>query len=950
MMETAKKICWRSHLASVALFLCVASVAHADDKLKNGNFEQGLSPWWGDGRVVQEHAGERKQFARLERGYLVQENIPVVEGRRYQISALVKTTETDIGAAFAQVSFRGPHVAPGWSGPAAIELEGRTERALFVVWAAPTWRRVSVVVQAPARADQMVLYLRKQDGSGSAAFDDISVVETSASPTSPEDALRAQLSGMFRTPSVEASGALDVLEKLASKAPAAHVFMHQGVAQMQVYVGRGEDLTTLNAASDLAIYLQRATGVRLGLIASDEQPGRGPSLIVGRHNKLVQALVPEAAFEGLGDEGFIIKSVGEHIVIAGRTPRADLYGVNWFLEHRVGVVWPAPNVVHVPTLSNLIFPRQDERQIPRFGYRGVLNAETSDKAWRARLMLNGDSHGPSYFPSPPGLGGGDRSWQSPRTSATFAELLPRRLYGAAHPEWFAGGQVAMMDPEVRRLMAEAIIGRLQKRPDYRDLWFDIHDMDWGWDMDPASRKFADAHGGSPAAPRLDMVIDIAQRVREKLPGARFAFNAYHWSFAPPLGMKVPDHVLVYPMTIQVDYSHALNEGPNAELGREIVGWTKIAKHVLVWDHVANFAGFIQPTPNLYQIGDSIRWLGGVENIQGYFAEGTWNTLDGEFASLRAWLIAHMLWDSDQDVRTLIALYCDAYYGPQAGPLVARYIALEQAAIVRAGDRLGERAGPDLRMYDASFVREADRLFDQAETLAGNESYLSRVRVARLPVDYVALVRRHDLALGGDVERRARFERTLRATRIRQYRQGGRVEELERLLNVQRKTPAPPPGATGVPGKDWFDIQDLSFNRYGAVDIVADPQASDGAAARLPASARGWYLQMKLDKLPPGKRWRLFVVMRRDQAAAAARVGMAPPMTCSVEAAGADWAAGRYQVIEVPGGPFQRTVDHNVSLYVQRSGPANSGAVYVDRVFGQPWNPSLLTPTCPDQPE
>jgi hypothetical protein len=232
-------------------------------------------------------------------------------------------------------------------------------------------------------------------------------------------------------------------------------------------------------------------------------------------------------------------------------------------------------------------------------------------------------------------------------------------------------------------------------------------MDWGWDPDDASRAFARAWRCAVGGVRRPGARRVG-RVRAEVPGARFAMPAYHWGFAPPGGMLVPDHVRVYPMTIQVDYSAALNDARNARLRDRLVRWNEIAQHVTVWDHVVDFGGYLQPTPNLYPIGRSIAWLATLQHVDGYFAEGDWRSRGGEFASLRVWLIARLLWTPTADARALVREYCDAYYGA-AGPAIVRYIDRMHAALRASGDVLAEQTPLGMSMYTYEFVRDSDAI-------------------------------------------------------------------------------------------------------------------------------------------------------------------------------------------------------------------------------------------------
>jgi hypothetical protein len=777
-------------------------------------------------------------------------------------------------------------------------------------------------------------------------FRALRIEETELPVTTAADQRRQELRQQMFRGDAGNSAVTDVLARAQGTSPRKLTIAENGSPKAHIHVSDAEDVMTLNAAQELSTYLGKITGGDFSTYSTDVSTFTGPLLIVGRKNALTRGLVDEAAFNDLGEDGFIIESRGPHLVIAGATPRGTMYGVFWFLDRKLGIKWLDPTFTSVPSKPSITLGPFAERHRPRFAVREVLSVEGEDKRWRAHNLMNGESHGPSFRPTPPEYDSWDHSWAAgPGSVATFYDLLPPERYRDTHPEWYAGGQLAMMDPDMRSTMAAEVAQRLRDRPGLIGTWFGLHDMDWGWDMDQASAAFAAQHGRQPSAPRLDMARDVADRVRARLPESRFYMNAYHWSFTPPTGMSVPDHILIVPMTIQVDYSSPLYAGRNTKLGQDLVGWNKIARNVLVWDHITNFGGFIQPTPNLEQIGESIKWLAGLDHVIGYFAEGSWNTAGAEFAPLRAWMISRLLWDPTEDVRAVIAEFCRHYYGPAAGP-INRYIDLMQAGIRQSGDRLGERAGPDLKMLTYDFVKEADQLFDEAEHLAANDpTVLAHVRTARIPLDYVALLRRQEYAetarsrnesWGSNQERLTRFMANIEVAGLTQFRQGASMEELRDLVAIERKPSRLP---ADVPS-DSIAFQDLSFDLYDMARIVPDDMASDGAAAMLAGTSSGWVLQFKPYKLPASGEWRLFMSMRGDvpsgqDSEVCARVGSSPPMNRYSEVTCGDIAGKAYRLVEVSGGPFTFSDDHQQGIYVQLAANAVDKHIFVDRLIAVP---------------
>lgn len=930
-----------------AILIAASASANADSVapniLRNGNFESGKSPWWGASGAVVDFTNDGRSVLKLIQGFVCQDKIPIEGGKRYRISMKIRSDAASESSIFVQISYRGAGVDPGWRGPMSVQLAGGTEPALFATGGAHDWRSFSAIVEAPPSASELLIYLRKSDNTpGEALFSEVEVTKTADAVTTAADLRKSELTKLVASRQLRAVTKVNI-----SVTPQTISLAQNGRTDYKIYVGTEPDVITLNAAAELANYLQRISGVKFLPLLPEALAANDPLIVIGRDNPLAQQLAPDIPYDTLGDDGFVIRYVGRHVVVAGATPRGTMYGVNWFLDRKFGVKWLSPDYTYVPNMRNLTVIPANEVQIPRFRYREVLSAEGEDKTFRAHNLLNGESHGPSFSPSPPEIDSWTHEWSAKGGEANFLELLPTSIYGKAHPEWYVGGQLAMMNKDLRREMVNVLISRLRALPDYRRTWFEVHDMDWEWDMDPESRLFADAHGQRPSAPRLDMMVDVANRVRAVLPDAKLAFNAYHWSFTPPEGMRVPDYLLVVPMTIHVDYSSALNKGRNEKLGRDIATWNAISEHIFVWDHVTNFSGFIQPTPNIYPIGESIKWLASLNHIEGYFAEGSFNTPAAEFSSLRAWLIARLLWNPNEDTRQLVSQYCEYYFGHAAAPFIVRYIDLMHAAIAKSGDILREKTQVDMRMFDLDFIRAADKLFyDASAAAAPSTVFAKHVQEARMPIDYVILARRNDYRAAAsrlsevwddDIAiRYARLMSTAQTAGLKLYRQDGSIDELSRLLAIERRESKSSELISNIPKSDWFELQDLSFNRYSSTDILADPAASDGASARMLGSDPTWAVQVKLDKLPKTGCWDLYVDIRADGDPSrendnAARVGSYPPFGNFAEVKLGDLKDNRYHSVKVPGGPFSYSESFERGIYVQPQ--AATKFVYVDRATG-----------------
>ncbi|MHB1158505.1 MAG: DUF4838 domain-containing protein [Phycisphaerales bacterium] len=922
------------------------------DGIANGGFENGQASWWGPGlqnsagQIMKENAAEGSACLKLTSQWVCQDKINVEGGKNYRISMKVRCDQVPDGAAFVQMSFRGESVDPGWRGPYAAHHEP----AIVVTGGTHEWKEFSTVVEAPAGADQMLIYLRKQGDAGAVYYDDVKMEATDVAAMTAAMLQRDAMAAKWFAPVTDAASAQAVIEKVLQSANTKTDLLtlaDQGKTTYRIYVGDKTDVVSLNAAVELAENIEKITGAKFGPFAHDTAPSDQPLLVIGRDNALTRKLCPDIPYDALGHDGFVIRTVGPNIVITGATPRGTLYGVYWLLDHHLGVKWFDPDFTVIPSKSTLTVKAINEQQTPRFTYREVFSSEAHNDRYAAHNLLNGRSHGRSYSPSAAEINDWEDWYEVNGGVANFWDLLNRKENLKTHPEWFTGGQVAMLNEQVRQTSAETIIGMLKKLKDYRSVVFHINDMDWGWDMDPASKAFADQHGGEPSAPRLDMVIDVANRVRKVFPEARFSFNAYHWSFTPPTGMTVPDYIIVNPMDIQVDYSSPIFKGPNKKLGEDIVGWTKIANHVLMWDHTVNFFGYLQPTPNLYPICQSIQWLATLKPVMGYFCEDSWNTPGAEFAVLRTWVIARLLWNPNQDYMQVIGEFVNGYYG-DAAPYILKYIDLSHESMVKSGDTFREKTTVMSDYLNLDFLMAADKLFEQAHDAVANQpDFLKHVQTTRLAVDYTILVRRFDLmdtakarGIAWNPDTAHRMERLYHKwdmAGVRVFTQErGSLADLKQLLSIERKTPSKPDLAKGLADDDWRDYQDLCLTRYGAV-IVTDNAASDGAAIRLDGNNSVWAAQFRRYKLPKEGKWDVYVAVRVDRGTGdqdtdpAVNVGSSPPMGHFNTAPLGELSDGQYHWVKVFGSPLTYAPEDEKIVYIQPRNNDSVKYIYVDRI-------------------
>ncbi len=733
----------------------------------------------------------------------------------------------------------------------------------------------------------------------------------------------------------------------AENKPENVILADDGNVMVGVYVYSDKDEITYHAAAELVDYLTRVTGAAFQLSVKENAPDV-PAVLVGR-NTFTESLIPELTGDTLGEDDFVIRRVGQYIIIAGSHPRGTMYGVNYFLDYYVGVKWYSPQYTFIPTIPKLSLCIGDDVQIPRFEYREMYVNDGKDEQYRAHNLLNGkyrDRY--SQIPqSKPYLDSWSNYW--PYDIHNFYKIVPQE-------EYHSGNQLLSMNEDVRRIASENLIQSINERiRDGKDASYGFSQQDTGWTPDPESKAFADRHGGTLAAPIFDMVGDVAQRVRSKIPNARIGTLAYQFTLQAPTDMTVPDNVVITFAPISKDHGRAINDSQNSFFGENARRWAEVSDNIVIWDYITDFSGggYIMPYPNLYAMSETIQYLAGFPSFKGYFGQGAHNMSAPEstgFTDLKVWLAARLLWNPDQDYHELIKQFVKGYYG-DAAPYIQSYIESLQQSFEQSDSSL---QGPTTSIWSSyltfDLMHKADKLFTKAvEAVADDPVFLNHVQRTRIEVDYTILMRAAEYAkeaadrnVNWDVDFNNRFDRFKTYTAdIVNYNQSGTMKSLYDMIELQkgRTVPTIPDLVKDLPESDWMDFQDNTFKLYTPVGttMVSDPKASDHIAARVRGNADAWAIQLHNTTLPRKGQWKLYANVRVDpgkgkEGDTAFRYGIYPPSADQNSVKCKDVADGEYHIIEFPWIYEYDPDESNNYLWLA---PPNSNAIEylnVDRVF------------------
>jgi len=212
------------------------------------------------------------------------------------------------------------------------------------------------------------------------------------------------------------------------------------------------------AAEELVYHLDKATGVRLSIVAEADVPADPSARIyLGRTQAAVRAGVE---FDTLPREALVLRSLSDALIVAGEDTGGDplldttrcgtLWGVYELLDRFLGVrwLWPGDLGVHVPMHRVVTIPDIDETIVPTMIRRRVrdglgrpataagLTADGSKQYARAQRVFQRRHRMGSSVPLT--YGHAFESWWE--------------RYGDEHPEWFqllADGRRGPATPNAR---------------------------------------------------------------------------------------------------------------------------------------------------------------------------------------------------------------------------------------------------------------------------------------------------------------------------------------------------------------------------------------------------------------------------------------------------------------------------------------------------------------------
>lgn len=582
------------------------------------------------------------------------------------------------------------------------------------------------------------------------------------------------------------------------------VIAENGVSRAIILVAADAGEPEKHAANELARFLGEVCGAKFAVsdmkVDANKSAASGMTRILVGHGGAALADVP-VNVEGLGEEGFMLRTAGRDLILAGGRPRGTLYAAYTFLEDVAGCRWWTPRAATIPAKPTLKIDKLDIRYVPPLEYRESFWFEAFDGDWAARNKCNGHSERLTSAQ------GGKHVYEG--FVHTFYGLIPPEKYFKDHSDWFSlrdgkrtfeNAQLCLTNEEMRKELVKNLKERLRANPAATIASVSQNDC---FNNCQCERCAAiDREEGGPAGSLLRFVNAVAADIEGEFPRVAIDTLAYQYTRKPPARVRPRANVIIRLCSIECSFSKPLADERNQAFRDDLLNWSKICNRLYIWDYTTNFAHYVMPHPNLRVLGPNVRFF--VEHgVKGVFEQGAYQSYGSEMAELRAWVLAKLLWDPTRDPQKLMDEFLDGYYGPAARHIRA-YLKLTHDAVDAAGDYLGCYSPPDAKFLSLATLCDGWKHLQAAETAVGGDAKLAqRVRVAKLPLLYVFLVRWNALRkqaadagaawpLAEDVQQvYKQFMETAQEEKITMVAEGRALDWLKSIVDQATQKPASP---------------------------------------------------------------------------------------------------------------------------------------------------------------
>ena len=481
------------------------------------------------------------------------------------------------------------------------------------------------------------------------------------------------------------------------------------------------------AADLLQRYVQRITRADLPVLTAGQvKKIKKGDVLIGNGLTNAPLVTPE-----LREDGYLLSTEDGCLRIVSGGDGGSVYGVATVLERYFGLDYWGEREYSYRPLSDVTVPRLRQIDNPAFTHRQThfygLDTDPDYKRfsryeWVDELFV------------------GNRWWVH-----TALRLVPLEKYGKTHPEYYSmingkrrtdrRTQLCLTNPDVLEIVTHQLDSLFKAHPDRDMVSVSQNDGNHSYCRCPECQKIMDREG-APSGPYIRFMNQLAQRFPDK----QISTLSYLFSVDPPKHIKPLPNVNLMLCNIDCHRQVPLDQcASGMQFVRPLEKWGSMTGNIFLWDYGINFHNYLSPFPNFHIMADNMK-LFLKNNVSTYFHQLN-GTRGSDFAELRTWLIAKLMWNPEQNTDALILHFLNGYYGQASAPYIYQYIKLMEGALLGSKATLWIFDTPisfKNTMLNPQLLRRYNALFDQAEAAATDSASLARIQRSRLSLRYSEL--------------------------------------------------------------------------------------------------------------------------------------------------------------------------------------------------------------------
>ena len=500
-----------------------------------------------------------------------------------------------------------------------------------------------------------------------------------------------------------------------------------------------------NAAKDLLKYVNRCAPAGLTLKGK-----KGVTFHVG-NTEFAKKNSIDASL--LADDVYVLRTIGNNVVLLGGGTRGTEYAVYKFLEKYLKIRWYSMDVEKVPVHNNVVdLPEIKQKVIPAFKLREIYPSNwrsTRDGglfAIRNRLNAWGQRGIKKNF-------GGAMRFGSPDSSHTFECYFPAKKYIQKHPEYFSlidnkrvggqfTGQLCLTNSEMTKAFIEKLKAYIIKDEEKARInntlpprMYDISQNDNSFICQcPKCSKIIEKEGAQ-AGLIIYFVNKIAEAIKDFRPDIYITTLAYGITEKAPKYIRAKDNVIVRLTNTASNKVGSILDIEQRPYRKRVKFW-KGAAGIYIWEYPTNYGLLVPPYPNEFFFGDMFKFYSR-NKVDMLFLEFSAAPRD-DMPEMKMYIAAKLMENPYQDVNLLMNDFLKGFYGA-AGKSIKAYRKLLFDSVTSKKNYV-YCSIESYTFLDLKTILKAYELLNKAEKeVANSRNLLERVKRVRYNLDLAAFV-------------------------------------------------------------------------------------------------------------------------------------------------------------------------------------------------------------------